>query len=75
MIRNVLIHFNGKIVKDNHNEIIRKIYKNEENFISIPDNSIDDFIHRFTINIKPLIYDIDQYISSIQNHKRATDER
>lgn len=64
VIRNVLIHFNGKIIKENHDAAINHIYKNEKKDIIIPDNSIDDFIHRFTININPLVYDIDNYMQN-----------
>ena len=63
VIRNVLIHFNGKVAKENHDKIIRDSFKDEKKNIIIPDNSIDDFIHRFTININPLVYDIDKYMT------------
>ena len=59
-----------EIARSNFNKIkdnfLREIefYKNEKKDIIIPDNSIDDFIHRFTININPLVYDIDNYMQN-----------
>ena len=62
VLRNVLIHYNGKITKETHDTIIKSTYKDTNNNIIIPNNTIDDFIHRFTLNIKPLVTTVDEYL-------------
>ena len=62
VLRNVLIHHNAKITKETHDTIIKSTYKDTNNNIIIPDNAIDDFIHRFTLNIKPLVRKVDEYL-------------
>ncbi|NOX66502.1 MAG: hypothetical protein GXO85_12140 [Chlorobi bacterium] len=60
-IRHVLVHFGGTIKKQNHREAIFEKHK-IGNEISIPDNSIDDFIHRILIHMSGLTKRIDTHI-------------
>jgi hypothetical protein len=60
-IRNVLAHFDGRIVKTNHDTAIYEIHKDNGEII-LPDNSIDDFIHRILIYMSGFTKRIDDYL-------------
>lgn len=62
-IRNVLTHFDGRIIKENHNEAIYKNHKNDGKIV-LTDNSIDDFIHRILIHMSGFTKRIDDYLET-----------
>jgi len=64
VIRHVITHTNSIIVKPNHDKAIWKRHK-QNNKIFIPDNSIDDFVHRITLNLKPLFLQIDEQLNTV----------
>lgn len=62
-IRHVIVHFGGVIAKSDHEERIGGHFKDANNNIILSPNSIDDFVHRVTINLSGLVKKIDTYLS------------
>lgn len=62
-IRNVLTHHDGKITKDVHNKSIFNNHKLNGKII-LPDNSIDDFLHRILIHMSGFTKRIDDYLEN-----------
>lgn len=60
-IRHVLVHFDGRIVKQNHEKLIFKNHKTNGR-TTIPGNSIDDFIHRILIHMSGFTKRVDDYL-------------
>lgn len=63
-VRHVIVHFGGALEKRVHSERIGNIFKTGKNDIKLPPNSIDDFIHRVTINLHSLVKKVDSYIAA-----------
>ncbi|WP_329839779.1 hypothetical protein [Stenotrophomonas geniculata] len=62
-IRHVIVHFGGGVKKPAHCERIGKMFRTERGDITLPPNSIDDFIHRVTINLHSLVKRMDSYVA------------
>lgn len=62
-IRHVVVHFGGTVKKQAHRERIGDLFKTERNDIKLSSNSIDDFVHRVTINLHGFIKKVDSYIA------------
>ncbi len=62
-IRHVIVHFGGEVRKSAHCERIGRIFRTERGALTLPPNSIDDFIHRVTINLNGLIKRMDSYVA------------
>ncbi|MET7140097.1 hypothetical protein M3S04_03935 [Xanthomonas sp. PPL139] len=62
-IRHVIVHFGGMVEKQVHHERIGRSFKAENGEIMLSSNSIDDFVHRVTINLHSLIKHIDSYMT------------
>jgi len=63
-IRNVLIHYNGNIVKNIHNDAIYSNHKSNGKII-LGRNSIDDFIHRILIHMSGFTKRVDDYLEKV----------
>ena len=63
-IRHVIVHFNGKVIKDAHKERISGAFIARDGQIKLDENSIDDFVHRVYINLRGFIIKIDDYVAS-----------
>lgn len=59
VLRNVIIHFDGIIKKENHYLSIKPAHKDQNSHIKILDNSIDDFIHRFILCFNDFVKKLD----------------
>jgi hypothetical protein len=62
-IRHVIVHFEGEIKKNTHDEAINKNHK-KDGIVVIPNNSIDDFIHRILIHMSGFTKRVDDHLES-----------
>ena len=62
-IRHVIVHFGGVVQKQAHRERIGRTFRTDQNALVLPPNSIDDFVHRVTINLRGLIRNVDLYVA------------
>lgn len=63
-IRHVVVHFNGKVVKEAHKERISRVFVEHDGRIKLDENAIDDFVHRVYINLRGFIEKIDKHVAS-----------
>lgn len=68
-IRHTIVHFGGMVKKPAHRERIGRLFRPDGDELSLSPNSIDDFIHRATINLHGLIRKVDAYITHINKNE------